>query len=98
MKTLKISVDNLKCGGCANTIKKGIREIEGVNDVSVNPEEQWVEVYHEDTIEEYLILDKLKKMGYPKSGTTEGFEKLGRNLKSYVSCAIGKLEGETDAH
>lgn len=27
---------NLKCGGCANTIKKGIEAIEGINEVVIN--------------------------------------------------------------
>lgn len=94
MVALKIWVDNLKCGGCANTIKNGIRELKGVKEVLVNPEEQWVEIRHEEPIDENQILKKLKAMGYPKAGTTEGLEKLGRNLKSYVSCAIGRLEGD----
>jgi copper chaperone len=94
LETLKIQVENLKCGGCANTIKNGIRELKGVKEVLVNPEEQWVEIRHEEAIEENNILEKLKSMGYPKLGTTEGLEKLGRNIKSYVSCAIGRLEGE----
>ncbi len=94
METLKIEVDNLKCGGCANTIKNGIREITGVKEVLVNPEEQWVEIKYEEGIDLNAILEKLRLMGYPKTGTTEGFEKIGWNLKSYVSCAIGRIEGE----
>lgn len=94
MELLKVQVENLKCGGCANTIKNGIRELKGVKEVLVNPEEQWVEIRHEEPIDENQILEKLKVMGYPKAGTTEGLEKLGRNIKSYVSCAIGRLEGE----
>ena len=96
METLKVQVENLKCGGCANTIKNGIRELKGVNEVLVNPEEQWVEIRHEKAIDENGILEKLKAMGYPKAGTTEGLEKFGRNLKSYLSCAIGRLEGEDE--
>ncbi|MBL7902772.1 MAG: heavy-metal-associated domain-containing protein [Bacteroidia bacterium] len=96
MESLKIQVENLKCGGCANTIKNGIRELKGVNEVLVNPEEQWVEIRHEKAIDENGILEKLKAMGYPKAGTTEGLEKFGRNLKSYFSCAIGRLEGEDE--
>jgi len=95
MESLKVQVENLKCGGCASTIKNGIREIKGVNEVLVNPEEQWVEIKHEKGIDLNAILEKLKVMGYPKTGTTEGLEKFGRNLKSYVSCAIGRIEGES---
>jgi copper chaperone len=94
LESQKIQVENLKCGGCANTIKNGIREISGVKEVLVNPDEQWVEIKHEGAIDLDAILEKLKAMGYPKVGTTEGLEKFGRNLKSYVSCAIGRIEGE----
>lgn len=94
MESLKVQVENLKCGGCANTIKNDIRELKGVKEVLVNLDEQWVEILHEEAVDENNILGKLKAMGYPKAGTTEGLEKLGRNLKSYVSCAIGRLDGE----
>ncbi|MCU0359206.1 MAG: heavy-metal-associated domain-containing protein [Bacteroidia bacterium] len=94
METLKLQVDNLKCGGCANTIKNGLRQLEGIKEVLVNPEEQWVEITSERAIDQEAVLNKLRAMGYPKTGTTEGLEKLGRHLQSYVSCAIGRLEGE----
>jgi copper chaperone len=94
LETVKIQVDNLKCGGCANTIKNGMRELEGIKEVLVNPEEQWVEITSVGTIDQQAVLNKLRAMGYPKTGTTQGLEKLGRNLQSYVSCAIGRLEGE----
>jgi hypothetical protein len=37
------------------------------------------------------IVDKLQDMGYPEKGSIEGFEAGVSNIKSYVSCAIGKM-------
>lgn len=95
MKTT-INVDNLKCGGCASTIKHGLMAIKNVNKTVVNPEEGTVEV---DYIGENTLADvkvKLKDMGYPESGTVSGFEKVTTNAKSYVSCAIGKFTNEEE--
>ena len=35
MKSI-IYIDNLKCGGCASTIKKELSQLNGVKDVKVN--------------------------------------------------------------
>ena len=31
-----IQIENLKCGGCANTIKKGLLKLDGITDVEIN--------------------------------------------------------------
>ena len=86
-KMNSIIIDNLKCGGCANTITKGVSKIEGVSDVNVDVKSSTVsfETNDESIIEK--VLKKLDSMGYPKQGTSTGFQK----AKSYVSCAIGKV-------
>lgn len=94
MQNERILVDNLKCGGCATTIRKGLLSIQGVEDVTVNTEQNLVEVFHRAAINVLDIKSKLKSMGYPEKGSTEGFEKFTENLKSYVSCAIGRLNAE----
>ena len=37
-----IHIQNLKCGGCANTITKGISSIETINNIAVNVEDSSV--------------------------------------------------------
>ncbi|MFI0426525.1 MAG: heavy-metal-associated domain-containing protein [Flavobacterium sp.] len=83
-----IYIQNLKCGGCANTITKNITSIENVTNVLVNVEESSVTLKYES--EEILIevKDKLKSLGYPEDGEANT---LGSKAKSYVSCAIGKM-------
>ena len=83
-----IHIQNLKCGGCANTINKGISSIEAIQNVSVNVDESTVTFSYgtEDQLNE--VKNKLKSLGYPEDGEANT---LGDKAKSYVSCAIGKM-------
>lgn len=83
-----IYIQNLKCGGCANTVTKNVAVIEGVSNVSVNVEESAVNL--EVTSPEVLTEVKkvLKSLGYPEDGEANS---LGSKAKSYVSCAVGKM-------
>lgn len=96
MKNLSIIVDNLTCGGCANTIRKNVLEFEGVKKVKVDPEEQQVDIDFEGEIDLAGIKNRLKSLGYPEAGSTEGLEKFGTNVKSYISCAIGRMTKEEE--
>ena len=86
----KIYIENLKCGGCAATIKKGILSIDGVSEIAINVDESLVEVITKSdvTIE---VKEKLSKMGYPEVGDSNT---LLHKAKSYVSCATGKMSSE----
>ncbi len=90
MKT-KISIDNIKCGGCAGSIKKGLKSFAEVSDVIVDIENESIEITHQDDFPVNTLKEKLLTMGYPEKGTLEGFDKFTANAKSYVSCAIGKI-------
>lgn len=87
MKTDKIVVDNLKCGGCANSIKKALNQIVGVMSVEINEQTNTVIIDHEGQIPKGVFLEKLAKLGYPAAGTSTKIQK----AKSYLSCAIGRL-------
>ena len=90
MEKIIIEVDNLKCGGCANTISKGILSIEGVTNVSVDNENESV-TYEGSLSTKDLVLTKLSSMGYPQKGSLSGLNAGLASAKSYVSCAIGKF-------
>ncbi|NVK52527.1 MAG: heavy-metal-associated domain-containing protein [Flavobacteriaceae bacterium] len=83
----KIIVENLKCGGCAATIKKGILSVQKVTDIAVNVEESTIIVSTTDDVTAALK-EKLSKMGYPEVGDKNT---LVHKAKSYVSCATGKM-------
>ena len=83
-----IQIQNLKCGGCANTITKNVVVLEGITNVSVNVEESTVTFNYETEAQLVEVKEKLKTLGYPEDGATNS---LGSKAKSYVSCAIGKM-------
>lgn len=83
-----LQIVNLKCGGCANSIKKGLSTIEGVQNVEINIELSEVSF---DVLSTELIADvkaKLAGMGYPEAGDANT---LIHKAKSFVSCATGKM-------
>lgn len=83
-----ITVDNLKCGGCANTITKKLSALDGVSNVQVDKDTSIITYdYNEDSLVE-LVETTLAKLGYPKQGTGT----LGQKAKSYISCATGKID------
>ena len=86
--TTTIQIENLKCGGCAATIKKGILGIDSVSDVDVNVETSEVKVSHTDNVVDH-IKEKLSKLGYPEAGDKNT---VLHKAKSFVSCAVGRLE------
>lgn len=82
-------VENLKCGGCANTIRKTITKFAGVQNVSVDTENSKIEIEMEDVDNQLtLIKQKLASIGYPEVGSSNN---LITEAKSYVSCAIGRM-------
>ena len=83
-----IQIQNLKCGGCANTITKNIVVLGGITNVTVNVEESTVTFNYETEAQLAEVKEKLKTLGYPEDGATNS---LGSKAKSYVSCAIGKM-------
>jgi copper chaperone len=92
----KIKIDNLKCGGCATSIEMGLLAIDGVTKAHVMEETGEVEIFYDEGFDLLLAKNKLKHLGYPETGTTEGLERVTTNVKSYVSCAIGKLKKNND--
>ena len=83
-----IYIQNLKCGGCANTIIKNVSTVESVSNVTVNVEENAVNFDLANAVNLEEIKTTLKKIGYPEDGEANS---IGSKAKSYVSCAVGKM-------
>lgn len=64
--THNITVDNVTCSGCVNTIKKALGNIEGVKSVTVDQNSQLVHV--EGNVEKSALTEKLFELGYPERG------------------------------
>jgi len=88
MKTESIKVDNLKCHGCAKTIRRELTWIGEVISVDVDVEHSVVTVdYAGKNRMRKVFVEKLRKLGYPEEGTGN----INQKVKSYVSCAIGRI-------
>lgn len=86
-----IQVENIKCGGCANTIKTRLQELDAVQSVSVDIASGQVSI-EGDEHHRAEIAARLLSLGYPESGTAEGIRAAAAKAKSFVSCAIGRIE------
>ena len=87
MKTESIIVANLKCSGCASTIKKELLQLAGVETVTVDNKKDQVTVSYEN-IDRTKITQKLHSLGYPEATEENG---LLLQLKSFSSCMVGRL-------
>jgi copper chaperone len=100
---MQIYVDNIKCGGCANSIRKQLQALDGIERVEVDVEQGAVAVHTVENVEaerlrEQVVL-QLQKLGYPESGSVHGLRATGAKAKSFVSCAVGRFsddEAEAD--
>jgi copper chaperone CopZ len=84
---------NIKCSGCANTVRKEL-EKEGFKTIEVDLtcEPRKVVVDITDEAYETLFRATLKKLGYPLADENIGMiNGAGLKAKSFVSCAVGKM-------
>jgi copper chaperone CopZ len=85
-------VKNVKCGGCAGTLKKSLLEEFGEVEVNLDVEPRKITLDIEENQMEALKL-KLRSLGYPlTSDELSTFQTVGTTAKSFVSCAIGKMD------
>ena len=87
MKSLLV-LQNLKCTGCASTITSKLTDFDFVHSVMVDVEASTVEVIYELETNLPILQEALRKLGYPVVGEANS---LTTKAKSYVSCAIGKI-------
>lgn len=80
-----IEVENIKCGGCVNSITNGLMKIDNVSKVDIDKDIETITI--ESTQDKSVFVEALSKMGYPEKGKNTVLKK----AKSYVSCAVGKM-------
>ena len=82
---------NVKCGGCASTLTKSLKDEFGDVEVNLEVHPRQITLELQDEQKEALKL-KLRGLGYPLSDDElSGFQKATTTAKSFVSCAIGKM-------
>lgn len=83
---------NVKCGGCANTLKKSLADDFGDVNVDLECEPRKITLDIQDDQMEKLKL-KLRSLGYPLiTDELNTLQTLTTSAKSFVSCAIGKMD------
>jgi len=87
----KIKVVNVKCSGCANTVKTELEKI-WINNVKVffteNDSSSWRLIEFDWDFD--LVKEKLTSLWYPEFWSLEA-KSLFKKANSFVSCAIGKM-------
>ncbi|NND63318.1 MAG: heavy-metal-associated domain-containing protein [Flavobacteriaceae bacterium] len=81
-------IQNLKCGGCENTIVTQLSKLEGISEVKVVVEESTVQFGYQNLAQVEAVGHTLSELGYPVQGDKNT---LGKKVKSYVSCMIGRV-------
>lgn len=81
----QIIVENIKCGGCINSIQTALLKLNNVEKVAIDKETETVSLFGDFSRDE--VIDKLNELGYPEKGNNT----LLRKAKSYVNCAIGRM-------
>lgn len=86
--TVFLTIQNLKCGGCANTIITQLSKLEGIDTVEVDNDTNQVSFAYSSENALEKATDKLSQLGYPIEGASNS---LPKKAKSFVSCAIGRM-------
>lgn len=83
----QVVVQNLKCGGCANTITTELNKLQGVDNTKVDESTAIVEFESTEEAKE-AVANRLDELGYPIDSDSNSILK---KAKSYVSCAVGRI-------
>ena len=90
-KTMEIAVENIKCGGCAGTITKKLSAAFETNNIDINIEQGLVTI-DVDNAKRSEVVQVLLDLGYPETDSVHGLNSAKAKAKSFVSCAIGKMD------
>jgi copper chaperone len=89
-KIMQIQVENIKCGGCANSIKKELKAKFNTKEIEVDIENGVIDIVVDENQKSELA-EVLARLGYPQVGDNS----LGKKAKSFVSCAIGRMSDDS---
>ncbi|MBE8189615.1 MAG: heavy-metal-associated domain-containing protein [Candidatus Thioglobus sp.] len=88
---MNITVENIKCGGCASTISKKLSSVFATQNIQINIEKGEISI--DLPAEKKSELTKvLLNLGYPEADSVHGLNSAKAKAKSFVSCAIGKID------
>jgi copper chaperone len=85
-----IEVENIKCGGCANTIRSKLGALPDVSEIEVEIEAGRITLEAPEDSRTSLV-ETLLASGYPEKGSVEGIKAATARARSFVSCAVGRM-------
>jgi copper chaperone len=88
---MEITVENIKCGGCVGSITKKLSAAFDTDKIDVNIEQGVISIDLDDSKRDELT-KALLDLGYPETDSVQGFDSAKAKAKSFVSCAIGKMD------
>lgn len=88
MKT-SLYIQNLKCDGCISLIMNKLLELKQINNINVKLQYATVTFEHQNKADIEDVKHVLSKIGYPPFGEKNSLRK---KVKSYVSCATGRIK------
>lgn len=88
---MKIVVENIKCGGCASSITKKLNEVFDTENIDINIEKGLIDIDIDESRKDELA-EVLLDLGYPESDSVHGFGSAKAKAKSFVSCAVGRMD------
>jgi copper chaperone len=88
MTHFELEVENVKCGGCAGSIRTRLMDKEGIEEVAVDVDKGLVSIKG-DVSDMESIIARLSAMGYPPKGSPND---VITRAKSFISCASGRLK------
>jgi copper chaperone len=88
---MEIIVDNIKCAGCAGTITKKLTTTFDTENIDINIEQGIINLDVDDA-KKAEVVKILLNLGYPEIDSVHGFNSAKAKAKSFVSCAIGKMD------
>ena len=90
-----LQVENVKCGGCASTLVKKLEKEFGLIEVNLDVHPREISLEIEEAKMESLTL-ALRSLGYPLTTDKLGLvQTASSKAKSFVSCAVGKMDTNT---
>ncbi len=84
---MQIQVENIKCGGCANSIRNAVLKMKGVSRADVDIESGTITLEVSEDVKRETITSTLRTMGYPEPGKGSGLT----TAASFVSCMVGRV-------
>ncbi len=83
-----VQIQNLKCNGCATTIKNKLQDLENIQNIEIDLKENKVSFEYSTIGDLATVKKELHHLGYPLEDEENKFQS---KAKSYVSCAVGRL-------